>query len=248
MRITDIWLRDLPQQFQGKKRIEILISAFAKQLEELSVVFRQLDLETDLERAVGANLDMAGSILSLSRKDANAIICKSRDYMMTDEVYRKALKYKALINSCDCTYYDIMESISLLWDTSSISYAEPPDRPATVLLNLPTVGFDSVDPSIGKILTIKPAGVSLFYTVGYLEKVYYMLFEKVSLPLMTIRAETTWPESAQMKNVRVSYSAGQPDEKISAMLISKRNIWYFDGKEFLDGSRYLNAMEKKEGL
>lgn len=35
MDILDKWLDDLPQQFQGKKYIEALISVFAKQLEDL---------------------------------------------------------------------------------------------------------------------------------------------------------------------------------------------------------------------
>ena len=55
MGILDKWLDDLPQQFQGKKHIEDLISVFAKQMEDLHRVFKQLDAETDLESAVGAN-------------------------------------------------------------------------------------------------------------------------------------------------------------------------------------------------
>ena len=35
MGILDKWLDDLPQQFQGKKHIEDLISVFAKQMEDL---------------------------------------------------------------------------------------------------------------------------------------------------------------------------------------------------------------------
>ena len=35
MGILDDWIEDMPQQFQGKERIEALISAFAKQIEEL---------------------------------------------------------------------------------------------------------------------------------------------------------------------------------------------------------------------
>ena len=35
MDILNAWLDDLPQQFQGKELIEGLISAFAKQLEEI---------------------------------------------------------------------------------------------------------------------------------------------------------------------------------------------------------------------
>ena len=62
--ILDKWLDDLPQQFQGKKYIEALISVFAKQLEDLYKVFEQLDTETDLDSAVGMNLDMVGDIVT----------------------------------------------------------------------------------------------------------------------------------------------------------------------------------------
>ena len=68
MDILDKWLDDLPQQFQGKKYIEALISVFAKQLEDLYKVFEQLDTETDLDSAVGMNLDMVGDIVTLTRK------------------------------------------------------------------------------------------------------------------------------------------------------------------------------------
>ena len=71
MGILDKWLDDLPQQFQGKKHIEDLISVFAKQMEDLHRVFKQLDAETDLESAVGANLDMVGDIVTLTRKEAD---------------------------------------------------------------------------------------------------------------------------------------------------------------------------------
>ena len=35
------WLRDMPQQFQGKPKIEILVRALANQLEEVEAVFRE---------------------------------------------------------------------------------------------------------------------------------------------------------------------------------------------------------------
>ena len=33
------WLRDMPQQFQGKMNIEILIRAFSRQMEEVCLLY-----------------------------------------------------------------------------------------------------------------------------------------------------------------------------------------------------------------
>lgn len=390
MGILDDWIEDMPQQFQGKERIEALISVFARQIEELYKVFTQLDTETDLESAVGINLDMVGDILCLSRKDGNAIIRKTKGYTMTDDVYRKVLKYKTILNSCECTYADIMRSIALLWDADDIVYLEPKDRPATVLLTMPMVSLDAIDPAIGKVLTIKAAGVSLIYTIDYLEKFYFMHYEKfaflnlhmrwklkfysfvfgeykkldgtwlldgktlldamsIDVPIsiiykgikvifkeyvkenhinlradaknngrtlmqrMYLRAKFNqtarkicyldgskrleserWPMPAYLiiksivdakenislreshvvcvsnkeriesnmgfltylehcckpseGNVKVTFLVDDSTENIESTLISKRNIWYLDGSQCLDGSRYLNAIEKKEEI
>ena len=63
---TDIlkdWLRDMPIQFIGKKNIEVLIKAFARQMQELDVVFEELNTKTDLDTATGQNLDYVGTII-----------------------------------------------------------------------------------------------------------------------------------------------------------------------------------------
>jgi hypothetical protein len=122
---------------------------------------------TDLDSASGKNLDMVGDIVTLTRKDAHIIIRTAESAVITDEIYRQVLRYKTISNSCDCTYYDIMDSINLLWDTDNIKYVEPRDRPATVLLTMPVTSLDSIDPSVGRVLAIKPAGVAMIYTIGY---------------------------------------------------------------------------------
>jgi len=48
MQIADIWLRDMPQQFQGKHNIEVLVKAFSKQMQELEKVFQDINTMTDL--------------------------------------------------------------------------------------------------------------------------------------------------------------------------------------------------------
>lgn len=186
MAILDNWIDDLPQQFQGKKYIEALISAFSKQIGELHEVFNELGVKTDLEGATGKNLDMVGDIVSLTRKEAGLMAGVGIDEpVISDDRYRQFLKYKILRNTNDCTYYDIMQSIEILWDTSNIKYVEDPSRPATILIRLQTINVDSdVDPAVGKTMAVKPAGVALIYTVNYIVIVDSSQLERFLFPKM----------------------------------------------------------------
>ena len=186
MGILNSWIDDLPQQFQGKQHIEALISAFSRQLEELHGVFKQLDTETDLESAVGKNLDMVGDIVSLTRKEAGLLMgIGMEEPVISDDRYRKLLRYKVLRDTSDCTYNDIMQSIQILWKTDNIEYFEDPDRPATILIKLRTMNVDSeVDPALGKTLAVKPAGVALVYTINYIVIVENHRMERFFFPRM----------------------------------------------------------------
>ena len=136
--ILDKWLQDIPQQFQGKRNIEVIISAFAKQLQELEQVFEDLNTKTDLETATGLNLDMVGTIIPLSRKEAGELAGVGvTDPVISDERYRQFLKYKNLVNTNRCTYYDLMTGLQLLWDVQPVYYIEDPDMPATIILTMP---------------------------------------------------------------------------------------------------------------
>ena len=127
MRILDAWLRDLPQQFLGLPKIETLISAFARQLQELEQVFADINEQTDLNTASGRNLDYIGTIIPLSRKDAGLLAGeRDPDYEMSDELYRRYLKYWRLVNTEECTYRDLMDGLALLWDATQVHYQENP--------------------------------------------------------------------------------------------------------------------------
>lgn len=169
VQILDSWLRDLPQQFLGKRNIEVLVKAFARQMQEILQVFDDLDTKLDINGAAGQNLDHVGTIVSLSRKEAGLLAgIGVKEPVISDERYRQFLKYKVLRNTNSCTYDDIMQSIEILWRTDNIQYIEDPERPATILIRLPTMNVDSeVDPLLGKVTAIKPAGVALVYTVNY---------------------------------------------------------------------------------
>lgn len=159
--IVDDWLKDIPQQFLDKRNIEILVSAFAKQIQELYKVYSDLNLLTDLETAFGVNLDYVGTIIPMSRKDASEIAgVKEHDYIMEDKLYRKYLKYKNLVNTSECTYYDIIEGLKLLLgDDAKISYVEKKEYPATIFIRLPV--FSKTEQSILSVPIVRAAGVGV---------------------------------------------------------------------------------------
>lgn len=264
MGILDDWIADMPQQFQEKEYIEALISIFARQLEELYKVFRQLDLETDLEGAVGKNLDMVGDIVTLTRKEAGMIAgLEVEDPVMSDERYRQFLKYKVLKNTNNCTYYDIMKSIEILWKTDNIKYCEDPSRPATILIRLRTIDVDlGIDPAVGKVMAIKPAGVALIYAVNYIVIVEalhleHFCFQRMRMhfviPFWKCRIfDETWLLDVQKNyevraGVKIFCGEFTTREKFdNSVLIKKKNLWLLDGTLNLDGSNTLNAKIEKE--
>lgn len=181
MKIVDKWLKDLPQQFQGKKRIEILISAFARQMEEVRKVFDDVNQLTDIDTAHGVNLDYVGDIVVLSRKDAQVILRSKMDQELGDEIYRQVLRYKAVKNTCDCTYEDIVSTMKLLWDVDYIRYIEKPERPAAIFMQMPPFDINTSDPVAKRILAIRPAGVGLVYAVSYCLEADHSGLEKIIL-------------------------------------------------------------------
>lgn len=162
MQIVDSWLRDMPQQFLGKARIEALIEAFSKQMQELQKVFDDLENFTDLDTATGQNLDMVGTIIPLSRKEAGELAgINAEDPVITDERYRQFLRYKNLVNTNECTYYDLMNGLALLWDVSPIYYIEDTDMPATIILTMPFMKPGGEVVTVGEVPMVKPAGVRI---------------------------------------------------------------------------------------
>lgn len=210
MKILDSWINDLPQQFLDRHNIEVLIKAFSDELQEVNDMFEQLNELTDLDTAVGKNLDMVGDIINLSRKDALSILLE-KDVAMTDELYRNALRYQNLKNTCECTYYDIMETINLMWNVNQVDYYEDPEHPATICLILPTVGLDDPDPLENRIMVIKPGGVGVLYFITYVEKFYFPIRYDFGI------------------SMRVEWGAREARKFLDGS-------WYLDGSEYLSGT------------
>ena len=170
LEIAEKWIKDIPQQFQGKKRIEILIDAFSEQLQELEKVFYEINAMTDVKNAKGKNLDLVGKIANISRIDANYLLAHEETSEVGDEVYRNVIRFQILKNNSEATYSDIMEGLNLIWGNSEkISYSEPENEPATIRINVESMSTDDVDPRDIKPAVIRPAGVKLIFQSNFLD-------------------------------------------------------------------------------
>lgn len=181
MKILYDWLNDLPQQFLEKERIEALIKAFSRQMEEVKKAFDELDSITNIDKATGKNLDMVGSIIPINRTEAYTILRRTKETTVSDDLYRQVLKYKMLKDTSSCTYYDIVESIHMLWNAGDVHYLEKEDSPATIFISINDADLDGLDSLYGRATAIKPAGVKMVYTQGYSGKIDESKLEKIRL-------------------------------------------------------------------
>lgn len=142
MKMLDDWIDDLPWQFQNQKRINVLIAAFAKQMQEVADMFEELYTLTDIDIAAGKNLDFVGTIIPLSRAEAGEYI--GMNASIDDETYRRVLRSKLARNVNNCTYYDLQETLSQLGSQRKFTYKESTNNPATIILEAAakSLGFD----------------------------------------------------------------------------------------------------------
>ena len=159
--VLDNLIKDFPAQFQGKKKIEALCSAFDEQVAELLDVFASIREDTSLDNAEGKQLDLIGDIVGLTRAEG-ALLCGKEIYfnVLEDDRYRPYLKYKAYKNSNSCTYSDIIKELNIVAGIDNIRYEEDEEYPATFMLSVP-LSDKQID--IGSIPTLAPAGVSVLY-------------------------------------------------------------------------------------
>ena len=216
-KLFDEWKYLTLSQFYDKRILMGIIRALSETLDEVYREQQELRMLLNIDAQEGVNLDHIGEIVSLSRTEAHEFIVTNEEFEMTDELYRKMLRYKILLNNSNATYYDIMEGVSIIWDTDNVIYREDPSRPATIFLDLKTVNVDGIDPGIGRILAIKPAGVGLLYYVNYLVDVNISGIEKAALPQMSVTTEFPfWHMDFWILN----------------------GFWKLDGKKYLDGTNH----------
>ncbi len=157
---------DLPDEFRRGKRTLAICRAIDRQIEEARAAVKSIKTDTSLETAVGAQLDMIGDILNLTRTEA-AVMQGDTIYfdVLSDDDYRLYLKYKSIEITGDGTYDTLMRSIqAVLGDDVSISYAEG-SAPATIILNVETSEDEEV--YLQALPPMKAAGVTLEFALTY---------------------------------------------------------------------------------
>ena len=166
------------------------------------------------------------------------------------------------LNTNECTYYDVIQGIKLIWGTSSpVYYKEKPERPATIFLTMPNQSLDEEYRSFVKTLNIKPAGVSLVYETVYddlmyilyfeifnVERVRFSIYEKIAQkidengnPLIFVNEKNTVTVGSFIENKK-------DIENYDIRLTTDINPWFLNGEALLDGSKVLNSKIWKESI
>lgn len=157
--------QDLLEQFRGKKNIAVVANSYAKQLQEVHDFLESLLQLLDIDARTGAQLDIIGDIVVLSRYDARVIVERSYDgEALDDDLYRKLIKWKILLNTNDCTYWSIMKGIKMFWDKTPVYYKTDPEIPATILLSTPPLDPSTNPRELLEMPIIRPGGVDLKLT------------------------------------------------------------------------------------
>lgn len=157
--------QDLLEQFRGKKNIAVVANSYAKQLQEVHDFLESLLQLLDIDACTGAQLDIIGDIVVLSRYDARVIVERSYDgEALDDDLYRKLIKWKILLNTNDCTYWSIMKGIKMFWDKTPVYYKTDPEIPATILLSTPPLHPSTNPRELLEMPIIRPGGVDLKLT------------------------------------------------------------------------------------
>ena len=181
------WLADIPSQFRGQPNISAFISAFSKQLDEVTQMMTDVTWMTDLDSAEGKNLDRIGEIVNITRQEAYQLLDPNTISVIDDDIFRAVLRFKILKNNTDGTYKDIMKGLHYLWDYrhADLTYEENPwdeernrKAPATLLLGVNDIPSDAIDPLIVKPMVIKPGGVKIDFTVSYRDDMQALDWEK----------------------------------------------------------------------
>lgn len=90
-----------------KTNIRRFIEAFGKQMEDLHAAIDSLFITRQIDNCTGKQLDQIGTIVNLSRHEAGIMISDVK-LAEDDDVYRMLLKYKAMLNTSDCSVEDLL--------------------------------------------------------------------------------------------------------------------------------------------
>ena len=160
--ITKSFLSKLPEQFKRKHNIEVMIKAFAEELEEIEVAFHELETLRAITTAFGKQLDGIGEIVNLTRAESTGYAGIVDFYVLEDDRYRLFLMYKALRNANTCTYPELMEICRLLYNVKLLYYKEFDEHPAHFRVMVGAKFDEWMLRMLNNTdLTVKPGGVSV---------------------------------------------------------------------------------------
>ena len=216
MKVIDEWKNLTLSQFYDKPVLWGIIRAISEIYQDAYAEQQELRKLLDIDSQEGVNLDHIGDILCLTRTQAHQILRRNNEFELTDELYRKALKYKIILNNSNATYYDIMEGIGIIWNTGDVVYRENENHPATYILDLKSYDINSGDILESRTMTIKAAGVKVLFIIVWLIRFQYRF----------------WRCGA-----RVTYH--------NVVQFFKENVRKFDGSWKLDGTYHLDALSTK---
>lgn len=157
--VLDNYRVEIPAQFK-QHNILSLFESYDNRLREVEQVLEDIQFRTALNSAVGEQLDKIGCTVGLTRAEAVTIFGANTD--MTDDIYRSYLRYKMYQNSSDCTYYNLIHAMKIVWDVEKIIYSENTLYPATIFLTAPVLS-PGEEAHLTAIPAIRPAGVNVVF-------------------------------------------------------------------------------------
>lgn len=153
---------DLLEQFRGKRNIGTINASYARQLQEVYAFLSSMLKLLDLDSCVGEQLDIIGEIVVLSRYDARVLVGETDSGgILDDDLYRKLIKWKILLNTNNGTYWDIINGIKMFWDKTPVYYHTDPNIPATIILTTPPLDPATNPRQLLETPIIRPGGVDL---------------------------------------------------------------------------------------
>ena len=168
--LKELWQKDIPAQFQTQPNINAIITVLGGKIDELAQVFADINDLTNVDTAVGQNLDYVGDIVSLTRKDTFALLRGVSNRSIDDTTYRAAIRYKIIKNNTSCTYDDVMKCLYLLWgENVQITYREDPEEPATIHIDIVDISLDDTDPANTRPMAIRAGGIKFIFTSSFLQ-------------------------------------------------------------------------------
>ena len=139
----------LIEQYKGKSKVEGVIEALVKPLQELEDVLQQLKTERWVDSAIGVQLDKIGEIVGMER-----------EYEQGDEDYRLLIKAKIIMNLNQGTPEEVIAAAKFFIGAIFIWYLEV--YPAAVDIFSSTVVPEENRTKIrAQLKKFLPAGVSL---------------------------------------------------------------------------------------